>query len=97
MAKVNPQVERLELEVRMLKHQIERMRQDPGDIPFVACDHSCAVVSAVGVAPNGGCWCDERKLRSATLWWRRRAQFLQVTIQDMRQMYLRPEAEEQTT
>jgi hypothetical protein len=67
-----------------LRRVNERLIADPGDVPFVACDHSCACVSATGMAPNGGCRCDERKLRQAVRYWRRRAQFLQVTIQIMR-------------
>lgn len=84
MPRRNEEAERLERENGMLRAQIERMRQDPGDVPFLACDHSCVCASAKGQATNGGCRCDERELRRAVQWWRRRAQFLQATIQEMR-------------
>ena len=84
MARVNPQVEHLEKVNAMLRKQIESMRAEPGDIPILACDHSCVCATAHGQATNGGCRCDERKLRQAVQWWRRRAEFLQITIQDMR-------------
>ena len=85
MARVNPEVERLQRMVEIYKRTHERMLADPGDVPFVACDHSCVCVSATGVATNGGCRCDERKLRRAVQYWRRRAQFLQITIQTLRE------------
>lgn len=85
MARKNPQVERLERENRILREQIARMRQDPPDIPFVACDNSCIVAQATGMATNGGCRCDERQLRRAVQWWRARARFLQTTIQMMKE------------
>src|SRR5882672_549090 len=84
MARTNPQVEALRRENDLLRGQIKRMYQDPGDVPFVACDHSCVIATATGMSTNGGCRCDERKLRRAVQWWRRRAQFLQITLQDMR-------------
>ncbi len=84
MSRVNPQVEALEREVRILRDQIARMRAEPGDCPILACDNSCVCATPRGMATNGGCRCDERKLRLAVMWWRRRAEFLQTTIQDMR-------------
>lgn len=33
---------------------------------------------------DGGFRCDERKLRNAVRWWRRRAEFLQHTIVELR-------------
>ncbi len=84
MSRANPQVVAMEREVSILRDQIARMRQDPGDCPLLACDNSCVCASPHGMATNGGCRCDERKLRQAVQWWRRRAVFLQATIQDMR-------------
>ena len=87
MARVNPVTERLERENRMLRDQIERMRQEPPDVPFVGCDHSCVVAPVRGMGTNGGCRCDEVKLRRAVQWWKRRAEFLQITVQDMRESF----------
>lgn len=84
MARVNPEVERLQAQVDAYRRIIERMRQDPPDIPFTACDHSCVVATATGQAPNGGCRCDERKLRRAVQYWRDVAQHRQALIQDLR-------------
>lgn len=79
------QVERLEFEVRNLRSQIDRMRQDPGDLPFNGCcDHGCDVKRRDGVGTNGGCCCDENTLKTAVRWYRRRCEFLQATIQEMR-------------
>jgi hypothetical protein len=78
--------EQLERENKMLRAQIERMRADPGDVPFIGCgDHSCITVDGPGgMATNGGCRCDEITLRRAVMWWRRVAQFRQATIQELR-------------
>ena len=84
MSRINTRVEQLELEVTMLRSQIARMQQAPGDIPFAACDNSCICARPTGMATNGGCRCDERKLRQAVSWWRRVADFRQVTIQELR-------------
>lgn len=84
--KVNPRVEQLERENKMLRAQIERMRADPGDVPFFGCgDNSCITVDGPGgMGTNGGCRCDETKLRRAMMWWRRVAQFRQATIQELK-------------
>ena len=88
MPKKSYQVESLERECASLRAQLKRMLQDPGDVPFVACDNSCACATpSGGMMTNGGCRCDERKLRMATRYWRRRAQHLQAVIQDMRDGY----------
>ena len=84
MARRNPEGERLEREVAMLRRDIEVMRRDPADIPFTACDRSCVVAHAHGMATNGGCRCDERKLRCAVAYWRTVAQHRQAIIQMMR-------------
>jgi hypothetical protein len=80
----NPQVEQLERENAILRARLAELRADPGDIPFAACDHSCVCARPTGMAPNGGCRCDERTLRRAVSWWRRRCQFLEHTIREMR-------------
>ena len=84
MPRPNPQVESLQRENRILREQIARMQSNPGDIPFTACDHSCVCAKAEGMAPNGGCRCDERKLRQAVQYWRALALFRQETIRAMR-------------
>jgi hypothetical protein len=81
MAKKNPQVEQLERMNKMLREQIERMRREPPETPLVACDNSCVVATPDGMATNGGCRCDERKLRRAVQFWRGRAQYLQAVVQ----------------
>lgn len=81
MARSNPVIEGLQRTVRMLRDQIERMRRDQFDIPLLACDHSCVVATATGMAPNGGCRCDEQKLRRAVMYWRAVAQQRQAIIQ----------------
>jgi hypothetical protein len=74
----------LEKHNQLLRDQIKRMRQPPSDIPFVACDHSCVITQPTGMSPNGGCRCDERKLRRAVLYWRTVAEHRQAIIQLMR-------------
>lgn len=81
MARRNPQVEHLERVNDMLRKQIERMRQEPPEIPFVACDNSCLIARPDGMATNGGCRCDEHKLRRAVQFWRQRAMYLQAAVQ----------------
>lgn len=84
VSRLNPRVEHLEREVAMLRREMEIMRKDPGDVPFGACDNSCVCATATGMATNGGCHCDANKLRRAVMYWRRVAQFRQITIQDLR-------------
>lgn len=84
MPRINPQVQALAREVEFLRRTIERMRQEPGDVPFVACDNSCVITRPTSAATNGGCRCDEQKLRRAVLSLRRRAEFQQVIIQELR-------------
>jgi hypothetical protein len=83
MSRRNPQVEHLEYINGLLRKQIESMRQEPADIPFAPCGHGCVIAQCRGMAPNSNCSCDERKLRRAVMWWRRRAEFLQITIRDL--------------
>ena len=70
MARPNPQVEMLQRHVETLKRALDRLHENPPDVPFLACDHSCVCAKAEGQAPNGGCRCDERKLRQAVQYWR---------------------------
>jgi hypothetical protein len=84
MARTNPQLEALQRENAMLRKWIDSMRADPGDIPLVACDNSCVCARPEGMATNGGCRCDEHKLRRAVQWWRRVAEFRLVTIREMK-------------
>jgi len=70
MARVNPEVERLQRHVAILSKTIDRLHANPPDIPFTACDNSCVCAEAEGMATNGGCRCDERKLRQAVQYWR---------------------------
>lgn len=81
MARSNPQVEALERENRSLRQRIEYLTQEPADIPFLACDNSCVVARPNGMATNGGCRCDEHKLRRAVQYWRHVATHRQVLIQ----------------
>lgn len=53
---------------------------DPGECPFVACDHSCVCNKAKGQATNGHCRCDERTLRRAIRWWRAKAKYLEYHL-----------------
>lgn len=76
------------VEVEALKKDIRRFHRNPDDIPFVACDNSCIVARPEGMATNGGCRCDERKLRQVVQWLWRKVRFLQETIRMMRGMYI---------
>lgn len=82
MARRNPELERLEREIAMLRASLRRAHEQPGDIPFAGCgDHSCDVAQPCGMGPNGGCRCDERMLRRAVRYWRQVADQRQATIQ----------------
>lgn len=80
MAKRNLEVELLKKQVEFLQERFEKLFATPSEMPFGACDNSCVVTKPTGMATNGGCRCDERKLRQAVRWWRQRAEFLQATI-----------------
>lgn len=56
--------------VDTLKRVVDRMHANPPDVPFTACDNSCVCAQAEGMATNGGCRCDEKKLRQAVAYWR---------------------------
>lgn len=85
MPRSNPQVDSCNRTIDLLRKQIERMRQDPPDIPFAGCgDSSCITTDGLGgMHTNGGCRCDERALRRAVSYWRQVAVRRQVAIQDI--------------
>lgn len=89
MPRTNPrveQLEQLERENAMLRKALEERRRDPGDLPVKGCgDNSCQVAQPRGMATNGGCRCEERELRRALQWYKRRAAFLEETIRTMRE------------
>lgn len=67
------------------KDVIGARRKGPGDFPLLGCgDSSCEVRAPEGMATNGRCRCGDTELRRAVQWWRRRAEFLEQTIQEMR-------------
>lgn len=84
--KSTPREDTLEREIRLLRNWIDAMKIDPGDMPLQGCgDGSCIVAKGPGgMHTNGGCRCDERRLRQAVMWWRRVAEFRLVTIDEMR-------------
>ncbi len=85
MSRRSPDAERLERENALLRKQIERFYQDPGDLPVAGCgDSSCQVAQASGMSTNGGCRCDERTLRQALAFYKRLAQFRAETIRAMK-------------
>lgn len=85
MSRRSEEAIRLEFENSMLRKQVERFYQDPGDLPVVGCgDTSCVVAHASGMATNGGCRCDERTLRRALAYYKRLAQFRAETIRQMK-------------
>jgi hypothetical protein len=84
MSRTNPRVEELEYQNKILREDLKRLRADPGDCPLLACDNSCVCARPTGMATNGGCRCDERKLQQAVQWWRRKALFLEETIREMK-------------
>ena len=76
--------EQLARENAFLRGALARQREDPGDIPFTACDNSCLVAQAHGMATNGGCRCPPVVLRRAIQWWRRKALFETETVRMLR-------------
>lgn len=85
MARVNPEVETLRLENDILKRQLAEIRTAPGDLPVSGCmDNSCLISPPKGMGTNGGCRCDIRAFRRAMTYWRRRSQFDQETVKELR-------------
>lgn len=80
VSRINPELERLRLENQRLRQTIDKIRSNPEDIPFVACDNSCVIAKSEGMATNGGCRCSPVKLRAAILWYRQKIQFLRDAI-----------------
>ena len=70
MARVNHEAEMLRRHVDTLKRALAKLYENPPDMPFLACGHSCVVAVATGMATNGPCNCDEKKLRRAVQYWR---------------------------
>ncbi len=84
MARKNEEVEHLKYMNSILRKQIDKIHETPGDLPVTGCgDNSCSVAKPSGMATNGGCRCDPRRIRIAMQYWRRRAEFLQETIRLM--------------
>lgn len=84
MARINPRVDQLERENASLRKILDAQRQDPGDLPCYGCsDGSCIVKRPTGMHTNGGCRCEERELRRALMWYKRRCQFLEETIKQL--------------
>lgn len=70
MARVNHEAEMLRRHVDTLKRALDKLYENPPDMPFLACGHLCVAAVATGMATNGPCNCDERKLRRAVAYWR---------------------------
>lgn len=60
----------LERENEYLRKRLDRLQNNPPEIPFCACDNSCIVAQPEGMATNGGCRCDGHKLHMAVRYWR---------------------------
>ena len=87
MPRVNPQVEQLQRENAILRRMLDERSKDPGDLPVRGCGDSSCIVQQTrsGMHTNGGCRCDERRLRQAMQYWRRRSEFLEETIRILRE------------
>lgn len=85
MAKRNEELEHYKRMYDVLKNQLEKIRESPGDLPVNGCgDSGCIVARPEGQHTNGGCRCNEHKLRMALTYWHRKADFLQETIKLMK-------------
>ena len=62
--------QRLDKEIQFLRGELKRIRENPPDIPFLACDNSCCVAYPTGMSTNGGCRCDNHKLRAGIAYWK---------------------------
>lgn len=85
MARVNPQVEALERENKLLREYERKLRMDPSGFPLTGCgDNSCLVAKPNGMATNGGCRCPEREVRLALQFYKRYTHHLLITIDDIK-------------
>ena len=79
------EVQRLEDTITYLRSDLERRRQPPGDFPVNGCAGSaCEVVARTGMLADCACRCDERTLKQALQWYKRKVEFAEATIEDMR-------------
>lgn len=93
-ARKSSEVERLEREIALLRQVEEARRKGPGDFPLGGCAaKSCIIRPPRGMGTSGRCHCEEGALRRAMLWWRRRAEFLEQTIQEMRDAHVAAEVQ----
>lgn len=84
----SPREQFLEMENKIIKEDLARIRRNPDDCPLVACDNSCIVARPQGMATNGGCHCDERTLRRAVQWLWMKVRFLTESMRLMRGQYM---------
>ncbi len=86
MARKNEEVEHLRYMNAILQKQLDKIAENPGDMTTTGCgDNSCVVSKPSGMATNGGCRCEARKLRMAMMYWRRKSEFLQTLIKSIRE------------
>lgn len=72
MTRQNPEVERLQREVDVLRRENERLRAAPDPYPVSGCGADmCEVERPQGVHVVGRCRCDEQTLRWALRWHKR--------------------------
>lgn len=88
MARTTKSVEevlRLEDTIAYLRRDLADRRKPPGDYPVTGCGGStCEVMTPTGMQVGGACHCTERTLRHALRWHKRKDEFMQSTIEDMR-------------
>ena len=86
MTRKNAEVERLEALLATHRRADAERRKPPVDLPVTGCgDTSCEVAVPTGMAPTGRCRCNERTLRQALRWQKRRGEFLEQTSVDLRE------------
>ena len=85
MTKQGERVYQLEATIIRLEREAHDRRKPPTDLPVSGCGSSgCEVDTPSGMSVSGGCRCNELTLRRALRWQKRHADFLTVTIEDMR-------------
>ena len=83
--RTNPEVARLEAALAAYRKADECRAKGPGDLTVEGCgDHSCAVRAPQGMGSNGGCRCDERTLRRAVQWYRRKVHQMDAALRELR-------------